>query len=95
MKNIILILIFAVTLVSLNSCSKIDEHDSAVSSVAEDGYFEYNNGMWTDMMYRIEEKVIDSCEYIIIFGPGDRDLVHKANCNNPEHLPVVKSKRNL
>jgi len=40
---------------------------------------------WGSIEYQINEKTIDSCEYIIIFGIDGRDIIHKANCDNPFH----------
>ena len=51
----------------------------------KDGYFEHKDGMWSSMDYKIEEKTIDSCEYIIIFGSEGRNIIHKANCRNAVH----------
>lgn len=59
----------------LYSCSSEDE--------TKNGYFENtNNGIWGSVEYRIEQKIIDSCEYIIIFGAEGRSIIHKANCKN-------------
>ena len=51
----------------------------------KDGHFEHTNGVWLSTEYKIEEKTIDSCEYIIIFGSEGRNIIHKANCRNPVH----------
>lgn len=43
-----------------------------------DGYFEFkehegkHRGFWSPVEYKIEEKTIDSCQYIIIFGVEGR-----------------------
>lgn len=37
---------------------------------------------WGSIEYKIEQKRIDSCEYIIIFGVEGRSIIHKANCDN-------------
>jgi hypothetical protein len=47
--------------------------------------YEHTKGMWGSMDYQIEQKTIDSCEYIIIFGSEGRNIIHKANCRNTVH----------
>ena len=58
---------------------------SMIDSVQTDNEYEYGGGIWNTQSYLIEEKVIDSCEYIIIFGIEGLNIIHKANCNNPFH----------
>lgn len=50
--------------------------------------YEHKGAMWNGIEYKIVEKTIDSCEYIIIFGSGSRNIIHKANCSNPCHKPI-------
>lgn len=54
----------------------------------QDGQYEYENSdkIWTSIDYKIEEKTIDSCKYIIIFGSEGRSIIHKENCDNPFHI---------
>lgn len=33
----------------------------------------------------VTEVVIDSCEYIVVDGLNERNIIHKANCNNNFH----------
>jgi len=47
--------------------------------------YEHTGGVWGSLDYRIEQKTIDSCEYIIIFGSEGRNIIHKANCRNSVH----------
>lgn len=49
------------------------------------GSYENDNSNWSSMEYMIEEKTIDDCEYIIIFGVDGRNIIHKANCTNSFH----------
>lgn len=35
---------------------------------------------------RLKKKTIDSCQYIIIFGSEGRNIIHKANCKNTQHI---------
>ncbi len=78
--NIIFTLLLIIT---ISSCSN---EKSTKNKPTEDGYFEYNNSIWSSMEYKIEQKTIDSCEYIIIFGVEGRNIIHKANCNNKYHI---------
>lgn len=41
---------------------------------------------WNTKEYAIVEERVDSCEYIVIFGVDGRNIIHKANCDNPYHL---------
>ena len=50
------------------------------------GGAEFTGGMRGHVEYAITEKVIDSCEYIIIFGNDGRNIIHKANCENTFHI---------
>ena len=50
--------------------------------------YEHTKGIWFDMEYSINEKIIDSCEYIIIFGQHSRNIIHKANCKNKFHYKL-------
>lgn len=70
---------------TLQSCAKYDEK-TGEESILNDGYFEYDGGSWSSIEYKIEEKTIDSCEYIIIFGSENRNIIHKANCRNSFHV---------
>ena len=47
--------------------------------------YEHTGGLWSSLDYEIEQKTIDSCEYIIIFGSENRNIIHKANCRNSVH----------
>lgn len=55
------------------------------SQTPENYSYEHNGGVWSSMDYKIEQKTIDSCEYIIIFGDKGRNIIHKANCKNSFH----------
>ena len=83
--------ILTVTLLALSvSCSQQDGKNSSTTpakdTIVEKPYsYEYSSGVWGSMEYMIAERTIDSCEYIIIFGPEGRNIIHKANCNNPFH----------
>lgn len=84
MKNLKIVLISILAFCVLVACAPNNngETNTPDSSV---GKYEYDGGGWSSMEYKVEEKVIDSCEYIIIFGSDGRDIIHKANCNNPFH----------
>ena len=87
MKTIKSILIIAMTigLFGIIACNCNNEHTSKnVETNTKYGY-EYTDGIWMRMNYALEQKTIDSCEYIIIFGTDGRSIVHKANCNNIYH----------
>lgn len=57
-----------------------------VEKSIKDGQYEHlTDDMWSSIDYRIEERKIDSCEYIIIYGTDSRNLIHKANCRNAFH----------
>lgn len=83
MKKIILV--FAVSIL-LSSCGKPKE-----KSADADAY-EVKGEVWATMEYKIVEKTIDSCEYIIIFGVEGRNIIHKANCDNLYHLKTISAK---
>jgi hypothetical protein len=79
MKMKLLILSVALTLLS---CSQEKQSTATTPTITKS--YEYDGG-WGSMTYAIAEKTIDSCEYIIIFGPDGRNIIHKANCNNTFH----------
>jgi len=68
--------ILFIAIIIFNSCNNIENEK------IEDGYFEYKSGTWGSLEYKIEEKTIDSCEYIVIFGSNKANIIHKANCSN-------------
>ncbi len=51
----------------------------------KDEYYEYRGGLWGDVEYKIQEKTIDSCQYLVVFGINSKNIIHKANCNNAFH----------
>mgnify|MGYP000163741544 CR=1 FL=1 len=82
-------------LLTLFSCSSdLDKKIEKTVKNAErqdslkNGAYEHTEAgvFWGSMDYKIEERIIDSCEYIIIFGTEGRNIIHKANCNNSFHL---------
>ena len=85
--------ILTVTLLMLSvSCAQQDSRNPSTTTVpakdtiVEKPYsYEHSSGMWSSIDYMITERTIDSCEYIIIFGSEGRNIIHKANCNNPFH----------
>ena len=83
-KNISIIAM-AIGFLGIISCNCNDEHTSKDVETSTKYDYEYTGGVWTSTDYALEQKTIDSCEYIIIFGTGGRSIVHKANCNNIYH----------
>jgi hypothetical protein len=81
-KNKIIVATIALCVMLLFSCSS---SDSSENVIPKDGTFEYDGGLWVSMNYKIEERTIDSCQYIIIFGVEGRSIIHKANCRNSFH----------
>ena len=89
MKKLIITTVAAIALYAMlaagvSSCNVISE-ESKNEAPPKDGYFEYDGGMWLSMEYKIEERTIDSCQYIVIFGSEGRNIIHKANCRNAVH----------
>lgn len=80
MKKIITIAVLAICLYSCEGFKQKNKNNK----VTEDR-FEYSGGSWSSLEYKIVEKTIDSCEYIIIFGSQGRNIIHKANCHNQFH----------
>lgn len=74
--KIISIIAMSIGLIGIISCN---------CDVKEIATYEHNSGLWGSVEFGIEQKTIDSCEYIIIFGDQGRDIIHKANCNNIYH----------
>lgn len=77
---LIVVLVVFIIVVPVNP--KGDDNKSEPSDKWD---FEYDGGVWSSMEYIIEEREIDSCQYIIIFGVEGRNIIHKANCRNPFH----------
>lgn len=82
--------LYILLVISIFSCSTRNseiknseiEKDNKVETT---GHYEYKEGLWGVIKYKIEEKTIDECEYIIIFGSEGRNIIHKANCSNSFH----------
>lgn len=74
--------LFKVILLSfvLISCSRGNNEQ-----IKNNNSYENSSGMWYSMEYKTIIKEIDNCEYIIIFGVGGRNIIHKENCKNSEH----------
>lgn len=70
--------------IGVSSCG-VKAEETKKEEPIKDGYFEYKGGTWSSLEYKIEEKTIDSCQYIIIFGSESRNIIHKANCRNHKH----------
>jgi hypothetical protein len=75
------IFLYSILILINFSCSETEKENIPL----KDGYFEYKGGAWSSTEYNIEEKTIDSCQYIIIFGSEGRNIIHKANCKNLQH----------
>lgn len=78
------IAVYAMLAAGVSSCT-VRSEETKNEEPTKDGYFEYDGGMWSGIEYKIEERTIDSCQYIIIFGSGGRNIIHKANCKNAIH----------
>lgn len=78
------IAVYAMLMACVSSCN-ISSEETKNKEPLKDGYFEYKGGMWGSMEYKIEERTIDSCQYVIIFGSEGRNIIHKANCRNAIH----------
>ena len=88
MKTIksILIITMTIGLFGIIACNCNNEHTSKdVEKSTEYSYEHTTGGFWGSVEFGIEQRTIDSCEYIIIFGPSGRNIIHKANCNNIYH----------
>lgn len=77
------IALYAMLAVGVSSCniSSGETKNETPKNVS----YEHTEGMWGSLDYQIEQKTIDSCEYIIIFGSEGRNIIHKANCRNAIH----------
>jgi len=80
-------MLFIALLIGFCSC-KTKNEDFKNELFNKNGYFEYQGGTWSSVEYKIEEKIIDSCQYILIFGAQGRNLIHKANCRNTIHTLI-------
>lgn len=69
------------------ACSPLDDNSKKrkKSEPRPDNYYEYKSGVWNSMEYKVVEKTVDDCEYIIVFGTQGVDIEHKANCENYYH----------
>ena len=69
------------------ACSSPDDNDRKRKKLEQrpDDYYEYKSGVWSSMEYKVVEKTVDDCEYIIVFGSQGVDIEHKANCKNYYH----------
>jgi hypothetical protein len=84
--KIISIIAIAIGLLGIISCNCNNEHTSKdVKKSTEYSYEHTTGGFWGSVEFGIEQRTIDSCEYIIIFGSDGRNIIHKANCNNIYH----------
>jgi hypothetical protein len=88
MKNLFILF----TILFFCSCNHID-NTRANGALSEQGHFEHKTGeVWASMDYKIEEKTIDSCEYIIIFGSEGRNIIHKQiNINHKENNYMLRN----
>ena len=62
MKKIITIAVLAICLYSCEGFKQKNKNNKVTEDI-----FEYSGGSWSSLEYKIVEKTIDSCEYIIIF----------------------------
>lgn len=83
-KRFNLIVLLVLFLSACGSSSDSIEQPSKPQEYPQ-GYFEWDGGGWYSTEYRIEQKTIDGCEYILIFGSQGRNIIHKANCKNSFH----------
>ena len=81
MKKLFVLTLISLLLISCSQSGRRERHEAN----RQPGSHEYTGGIWSSMNYAIEEKTIDSCEYIIIYGSEGRNIIHKANCRNPFH----------
>lgn len=85
MKKIFIVIITLIIL--LSSCDRVKEElileKANANAKPSSNHWEHTGGIWGSVDYRIVEKTIDSCQYIIIFGTDSRNIIHKANCRNP------------
>lgn len=81
--TVVAIALYAMLAAGVSSCNVSGVE--AKNEPLKYGYFEHKDGIWSGIDYEIEEKTIDSCEYIIIFGSEGRNIIHKANCRNAVH----------
>jgi len=88
MKTIksISIITMTIGLLGIIACNCNNENTlKNVEKSTEYSYKHTTGGLWRSVEFGIEQKTIDSCEYIIIFGLDGRNIIHKANCNNIYH----------
>lgn len=78
------IAVYAMLAAGVYSCN-VSSEEAKNEEPVKDGHFEYDGGIWSSIEYKIEERTIDSCQYIIIFGSEGRNIIHKANCRNAVH----------
>lgn len=83
-STIAAIAVYAMLSAGVSSCT-VRSVETKNEEPIKDGYFEYDGGVWSTTEYKIEERTIDSCQYIIIFGSEGRNIIHKANCRNAVH----------
>lgn len=76
--------LYAILLAVFSSCNVSSEEPKNQQQI-KIGDYEYTSGLWNSMYYKIQERTIDSCQYIIIFGVEGRNIIHKANCRNTNH----------
>lgn len=65
------------------SCTDTTKENYDTAKIQESN--EYTGGMWGNLTYQIEEKTIDSCQYIILSGNKTQSIIHKPNCRNSFH----------
>ena len=78
------IAVYAMLAAGVSSCN-VSTEEAKNEEPIKYGRFEYSGGVWSSVEYKIEERTIDSCQYIIIFGSEGRNIIHKANCRNAVH----------
>lgn len=83
-STVVAIAVYAMLAAGVSSCN-VSSEESKNKEPIKDGRFEYEGGIWSAIGYKIEERTIDSCQYIIIFGSEGRNIIHKANCRNAVH----------
>jgi hypothetical protein len=84
--KIISIIAMSIGLIGIISCNCNYEHTPNGVEKSTEYSYEHTDGIWLSTEYAIEQKTIDSCEYIIVFGQRGRNIIHKANCKNSFHL---------
>jgi hypothetical protein len=84
--KIISIIAMSIGLIGIISCNCNYEHTPYGVEKSTKFSYEHTGGLWLSTEYSIDQKTIDSCEYIIVFGQQGRSIIHKANCKNSFHL---------